>query len=116
MPRSRDRELLRAVGRRVSQARRDRGYTQEGLSEVIGIEPVTLSRLETGDRALSLSTLGSISDALAVPLGDLLDETRALPEPPEAKPEHAELVRLFEQASSQRKGLLLSLARELARS
>ena len=115
MPRSRDRELLRAVGRRVGQARRDRGFTQETLSEAIGIEPVSLSRLETGDRALSLSTLGSISQALGVPLGDLLDHARDLPEPPETTPEHAELLRLFEQVTPQRRGLLLSLARELAR-
>jgi transcriptional regulator with XRE-family HTH domain len=82
---------------------------------VIGIEPVTLSRLETGDRALSLSSLGRISEALAVPLGDLLDGARELPEPPESKPEHADLVRLFDQASVQRQALLLALARELAK-
>lgn len=115
MPRKRDRELLRAVGRRVGQARRDRGYTQEALSEVIGIEPVTLSRLETGDRALSLSTLGAISQALGLPLGDLLDGTRELPEPPEATPELVELARLFSQVSPQRQGLLLALARELTK-
>lgn len=52
---------------------------------------------------------------LGVPLPDLLDDARALSEPAEAKPEHAELARLYDQASPVRQGLLLALARELAR-
>ena len=50
MPRKRDEDLLREVGRRVAQIRRVRGWTQEALAGAVGIEPVTLSRLETGDR------------------------------------------------------------------
>jgi transcriptional regulator with XRE-family HTH domain len=65
MPRQRDQELITGIGRRVAQARRDRGFTQEALAEAVGIEAVTLSRLETGDRALSLSTLASISKVAA---------------------------------------------------
>lgn len=115
MPRSRNQELLRAIGQRVADIRKSRGWTQEALSEAVAVEPVTLSRYETGDRALSMSTLAAISAALGVPLGDLLDIERELPEPPHERPEHAELLRLFEQASPQRQQLLLALARELAR-
>ena len=79
MPRNRDQQLLRDVGQRVSRARRDRGWSQELLAEAIGIQPTTLSRLETGDRAVSLSTLGRIAEALGVGLGDLLDVERDLP-------------------------------------
>ena len=79
MPRHRDADLVKAIGQRVARARRDRGFTQEQLSEVIGIEPVTLSRLETGHRALSLTTLSRIATALEVDLGDLLDTGRVLP-------------------------------------
>ncbi len=114
MPRSRDAELLRAVGQRVAEARRDRGVTQESLAERVGIAPVSLSRLETGDRALSLSTLGKLSEALQVPLGDLLDHTRDLPAPDAARPAHAELCRLHDDLTPQRQSLLLALARELA--
>ena len=57
MPRNRDQELLRQIGRRVGQIRADRGLTQEVLAEAVGLEPVTVSRWETGDRALSVSTL-----------------------------------------------------------
>lgn len=113
MARQRDQELLQTVGGRVAKARRDRGWTQETLAEAIGIEPVTLSRLETGDRALSLSTLSRITEILGVSLGDLLDQQRELPvanQPPDL----AELSRLFATLAPARRDLLLRMARELA--
>lgn len=112
MPRRRDQQLLRTVGQRVAEARRARGFTQERLAETIGIEPVTLSRLETGDRALSLSTLGRIAEALELGLGELLGVERDLPEP-EHGPEEAELLRCFGDLSATRRDLVLRLAREL---
>ena len=113
MPRQRDQQLVRDVGRRVANARKDRGWTQEQLSEAIGIESVTLSRLETGDRALSLSTLSSIAGVLGIPVGDLLDVERDLPAP-QHNPEEAELLRLFAKLSVSQKDVFIRLARELA--
>lgn len=113
MPRSRNPDLLRAVGRRVAQARTDRGYTQEQLAESIGIEPVSLSRLETGDRALSLTTLGLIAEALDLGLGHLLGTDLDLPKPDLTPPE-LELLRAFDALTAARKDLVLRLARELA--
>jgi transcriptional regulator with XRE-family HTH domain len=113
MPRTRDQELLRDVGRRVAAARVDRGYTQERLAEVVGIEPVTLSRWETGHRALSLSTLAAIAEALDVGLGDLLDVARDIPAP-EHGPEELELLRGFASLPDARRDLVLRIVRELA--
>lgn len=112
MPRTRDRALLRAVGRRVSEARKSRGYTQEQLSEVVGIEPVTLSRLETGHRALSLSMLARIAEALGLGLGELLGVERDLPEP-EHGPDELELLRLYGRLSPSGKEAVLRLLREM---
>jgi transcriptional regulator with XRE-family HTH domain len=112
MPRYRDADLVRAIGQRVAKARRDRGFTQEQLSEVIGIEPVTLSRLETGHRALSLTTLSRIATALEVDLGDLLDTGRELPQP-ELAPEEQELLRKYRAMSTGGREALLRVAREL---
>jgi len=112
MPRKRDHDLLRVVGQRVANARKDRGWTQEQLAEAIGIEAVSLSRLETGDRALSLSTLGHISDALGVGLADLLDEARPLPKPKHA-PDEAELLRLFQRLHEGKRDIVLRLVRDL---
>jgi transcriptional regulator with XRE-family HTH domain len=115
MPRQRDQELLREVGKRVAQARQKGGFTQEQLAELLNIQPVSLSRLETGHRALSLSTLHMISKTVGVPLGDLLDESRDLPLP-EHSPEEMELLRLFAGLSPSQQDVLLRLARELSTS
>lgn len=114
MPRKRDADLLRQIGQRVAQARRDRGWTQEQLAEAIAVqlEPVSLSRLETGDRALSLSTLAGIADALGVGLGDLLDVARPMPTA-ELGPEEAELVRLFQHLPPAQRDIVLRLVRDL---
>ena len=113
MPRRRDEQLLRDVGRRVAEARAKRGFTQEQLAEAIGIQPVTMSRWETGDRALSITTLANIADALGVGLGDLLDVERDLPGV-EHGPEQAELLRGFDKLTPNRRELVLRLLRELA--
>jgi transcriptional regulator with XRE-family HTH domain len=113
MPRQREEALLRQLGQRVAQARRDRGWSQEQLAEAIDIQPVTVSRWETGHRALSISTLARITDALGVSLGDLLDVERELPRL-EHGPEEAELQRIFEQLTPTQRDLVLRLIRELA--
>jgi|GEM_PF-261883 len=115
MPRQRDHDLLRQIGQRVGQARRDRGWTQEQLGEAIGLEAVSLSRLETADRALSVSTLAAVATALGVGLGDLLDVARPVPAA-ENGPEEAELIRLFVKLPQSQKDILLRLARDLSKS
>jgi transcriptional regulator with XRE-family HTH domain len=113
MPRQRNENIIEAVGGRVAQARRDRGFTQEQLAEAVGLEPVTLSRWETGHRALSLSTLASIASVLGVSLGDLLDVGRQVPAPAHS-PEEAEMIRLFGKMTPSGRDVLLRVARELA--
>jgi len=80
---------------------------------VIGIEPVSLSRLETGDRALSLTTLSQIADALGLGLGHLVGVEADLPKP-DLAPQEAELLRGFEKLATARRDLVLRLVRELA--
>ena len=112
MPKSRNLDLLRRVGRRVAQARADRGWTQERLAEAISLEPVSLSRLETGDRALSISTLGMIADALNLGLGHLIGIDADLPQP-ELSPQEIELLRGFGTLSAGRRDLVIRLIEEL---
>lgn len=112
MPKNRNPELLRRVGRRVAQARAERGFTQERLAEAVGIEPVSLSRLETGDRALSLSTLGEIAGALDLGLGALIGVENDLPTPA-LDPQEAELLRGFGKLPGHRRDLVLRLIEEL---
>ena len=114
MPRTRDEQLLVEVGRRVAQLRVDRGWTQDALSAAIDIEPVTLSRLENGHRALSLTTLAHIATALNVSLGDLLDPVRQAPSV-QVDPDINELARLANGLSPSARDVLLRVARELAK-
>lgn len=113
MPRRRDHDLLKALGARLGEVRRRKQWTQERLAEAIGIQPVSLSRLETGDRALSLSTLAAAADALGVPFGELVDVDRPLPEPVE-DPKGEALHRIWVSLDEHTKDLVLRIVREIA--
>jgi len=114
MPRRRDAKLLEALGARLAVIRRQRGWTQEALSEAVGIEPVTLSRLETGDRALSLSTLAAAAGALGVSLGDLVDVERLAPAA-DVPADEAEVLRVFRALDEAKRDLALRVLREVGR-
>lgn len=113
MPRQRDASELRRIGKRVAQARKERGFTQEQLAETVGIEPVSLSRLETGDRAMSLSTLTKIAQAIGVKPSDLVGD--ALMPVPRRNAEDAVLVRVFAGLSPRQRKMLIAIAQDLAR-
>lgn len=114
MPRKRDQDVLRALGRRVAEARRARGWTQEALAEAIGIGAVSLSRLEGGHRALSLSTLVQIAGVLDVRLAELLDVDVPTPSP-KVEPGEQELIATYRGLDETRKDLALRLIREVGR-
>lgn len=52
--------------------RKHRGYTQETLADMIGVQPSTISQLETGKQGFTDSTLIALSEALKCSPGDLL--------------------------------------------
>ena len=54
------------AGKRIQQARKAKGYTQEVLSEIIMMSSKNLSCLERGTTGLSLSTLVALSRVLEV--------------------------------------------------
>ena len=115
MPRRRDPELLRAFGARLRQVRNDRKWTQEQLAEAADLDVVTVSRYETGDKALSIATVAVLARKLGVGVADLLDLDRAPPEPPPIDPEESEIVRLVKAVPPERRELARRLLRELAR-
>lgn len=68
------RERYRIVGRKIAYFRRLQGYTQEQLSEKIGISSNYLSQIECGKRKnYSLYMLIVISEILNVPLRELIE-------------------------------------------
>lgn len=66
MTRPADVAIAREFGRRLAEARRDAGLTQEQLAERAGLHPVTISTLETASRAASVPTLVRVAAALGV--------------------------------------------------
>ena len=59
------------IGKRIRAARKARNWTQEKLSEMVNIEPSTMSHIERGATKLSLPTLVNIANALEVTLDEL---------------------------------------------
>ncbi len=63
--------LAERLGHRISRQRRAAGLTQAELAEQVGVQPESISRLETGKRRVSLEMLALISESLSLELYEL---------------------------------------------
>ena len=66
-----DREQLekyRKLGLNIAYYRKDRGYTQLILAELLNIDRVHMQRIETARVGVSLDVLFRLSDVLEVPV------------------------------------------------
>lgn len=61
------------IGARIKELRRLRNFSQDQLSEKIGVDSKHLSRIELGKSFSSLETLEGIASVLQVELKDLFD-------------------------------------------
>lgn len=61
-------EVKKNIGYRVKQIRNNRGMTQETLSELIGIDPSALCRIENGQTYPKINTILSIASSLDIEL------------------------------------------------
>lgn len=68
------------VGRRISEMRKQRGFSQEQLAERVATEPKNMGQIERGEHGSSVILLLSISNTLNVPLDYLLTGTQRPPE------------------------------------
>jgi transcriptional regulator with XRE-family HTH domain len=75
----RARELLRLLARRIRTLRERQGLTQESFATRASISVSFASLLERGERSPSYETLIQISEALQVPLAELLRDAPAEP-------------------------------------
>lgn len=66
-------ENKKLLGKRIKQIRKNAGFTQERLSELIGIETGLLSTIESGRSFPSLVTLEKISQILNVEMKAFFD-------------------------------------------
>jgi len=65
------------IGHNIKVARAQQGLTQGQLAEALGIEPVTVSRIETGTHQPSISRLQQIAEVLGTSLAGLVADSRS---------------------------------------
>lgn len=63
--------LAERLGHRIARQRRAAGLTQAELAEKVGVQPETISRLETGKRMVSLGMMALLSESLGLELHEL---------------------------------------------
>lgn len=63
----------RLLGKRIKELRKESGFTQEKLAELIGLETTSLSGIESGRHFPSLPTVEKIAKKLNVELKTLFD-------------------------------------------
>ncbi len=61
------------LGARIKELRKMRGLTQEKLSQKLGIDPKSLSRIEVGGSFPSFETLDKLTKVLQVELVDFFE-------------------------------------------
>lgn len=59
-------ELQKQVGRRLRYWRTERGFTQEGLAEFLGVHRTYVGNLERGERNLTLQSVEDLAARLEV--------------------------------------------------
>ena len=64
--------FIKSVGRRIAQARTDKGYSQAMLAEKANISVSHLSNIERGRKSLSAEVLLRIAEALQVSADSIL--------------------------------------------
>jgi transcriptional regulator with XRE-family HTH domain len=64
--------FLVALGQRVRQLRKRRGYSQEAFADATGLHRTWMGAVERGERNLSFKNLVLISQALGITLSSLL--------------------------------------------
>ena len=64
-----------ALGHRVHVIRKNRGFSQNQLSELINKSPTYLSYIENGSKCMSLDTFVDLSNALGVTADELLRDS-----------------------------------------
>ena len=65
-------ELAQTIGRRIREAREDRGWTQQDLAERTGIRRPNVARLERGSGLPNLATLLKVATGLEIALDQLV--------------------------------------------
>ena len=83
--------FYRLVGERIAQARRRQQLTQKGLAPAVGLSRASVANVEKGRQAVALHVLVKFSQALGVPVVDLIPSDRDVSASSEIKQRLSEL-------------------------
>ena len=64
--------VLAHIGKRIKQARREKGYSQKQLSTKAGLDRAYLSGIEQGKQNITIGSALKLAGALEVPLGSIM--------------------------------------------
>lgn len=64
-------DIKQTVGKRVQQYRKQKGFTQEALAELIGIDTISLSKIETGRNYPTAENISKLARILGVEVYEL---------------------------------------------
>ena len=96
-------------GKRFKEIRKKFGYTQDKMAEIAGIEPQSISKIESGKNFPLLSNLDKIATKLGISLEDFFDYKHIETD----ENIRTEIVEIFDSLNIQDKQKLLRLARVL---
>jgi transcriptional regulator with XRE-family HTH domain len=65
-------DILAALGQRVRQLRKKKGFSQEAFADLTGVHRTWMGAVERGERNLSFHNLVLISKALGITISQLL--------------------------------------------
>jgi transcriptional regulator with XRE-family HTH domain len=68
-----DKELLKNIGRRIKDYRKNTGLSQEKLAFACELDRTYIGSVERGERNISVINLSKIANAINVPVTDLLN-------------------------------------------
>jgi XRE family transcriptional regulator, master regulator for biofilm formation len=66
------RAMLQRIGRNIAKRRRQRGWSQLELAQLMDVDKMTLSRIERGLSNFAIGILENLAKILGVSLHDLL--------------------------------------------
>jgi len=103
------------VGRRIREARRARGWTQDDLAHAIGVSRSAVAQWETDRAGQVRANLGRVADLLGLSLEHLLYGPGSREPATAVGGDELALLRLYRACQPEDRAMLLRTARRLAR-
>lgn len=104
-----------AIGERIRDIRRQRGITQEGLAEAVGVSRSAVAQWETGRAGQVTGNLTRVADVLGVHVAVLLGANPRGAPPSKLSGDEMALLRLYRESSAGDRQELLRVARRLTK-